>query len=44
MQRYALSVPLFVSTALILLNALLDIAKALLGWPEPVPDHSIGDE
>ena len=44
MQRYALSLPLFLSAALILTNAVLDIAKASLGWPEPAPDHSLGDE
>ncbi|MEM0908449.1 MAG: TRAP transporter small permease [Pseudomonadota bacterium] len=44
LERYTLSVPLFASCTLILINAVLDIVKALLGWPEPTPDHSVGDE
>ncbi|MEM9222959.1 MAG: TRAP transporter small permease [Pseudomonadota bacterium] len=44
LERYTLSIPLFASCLLILVNAVLDIVKALLGWPEPVPDHSLGDE
>lgn len=35
LERYTLSVPLAVSCALILVNTLLDLAKAFLGWPEP---------
>lgn len=44
LERYTLSVPLFASCALILLNALLDLLKAILGVPEPEPDHLVGDE
>lgn len=44
LERYTLSVPLFASCALILANAVLDIVKALVGIPEPEPDHSLGDE
>lgn len=44
LERYSLSVPLFASCTLILINAVLDIVKAALGWPEPAPDHSVGDE
>lgn len=44
LERYTLSVPLFASCALILLNAVLDIVKASLGIPEPEPDHVVGDE
>jgi len=35
MPRYSLSVPLFLSSLLVFLNALLDVVKALCGWPEP---------
>lgn len=44
LERYTLSVPLFASCALILLNAVLDLLKAALGVPEPEPDHMVGDE
>ncbi|MCB2054505.1 MAG: TRAP transporter small permease [Geminicoccaceae bacterium] len=44
LERWTLSVPLFVSCALILLNALLDMAKSWLGLPEPVAEHHVGDE
>ncbi|MEM8662947.1 MAG: TRAP transporter small permease subunit [Pseudomonadota bacterium] len=44
LERYTLSVPLFASCGLILLNAILDILKGILGWPEPAPDHTVGDE
>ena len=43
LQRYTLSVPLAASCLLIFLNALLDAAKAWLGWPEP-SSHVIADE
>ncbi|MGI9524982.1 MAG: TRAP transporter small permease, partial [Hyphomicrobiaceae bacterium] len=39
LERYTLSVPLAVSCFLILLNAILDIMKAVAGLPEPVPSH-----
>jgi len=39
LPRLALSVPLFVSAALILLTALLDLAKMAAGMPENVTDH-----
>jgi len=35
MPRYSLSIPLGVSCLLIFLNALLDLLKAVAGWPEP---------
>lgn len=35
LERYTLSIPLAVSCFLIFINALLDLAKAFLGWPEP---------
>ena len=35
LERYTLSIPLGISCLLIFLNALLDILKAWLGWPEP---------
>jgi TRAP-type C4-dicarboxylate transport system permease small subunit len=44
LNRYALSVPLAVSCLLIFVNALLDLAKAWLGRPEPIADHHVGDE
>lgn len=44
LDRYALSVPLAVSCLLIFVNALLDLAKAWLGRPEPQPHHVVGDE
>lgn len=43
LQRYTLSIPLAASCLLIFLNALLDAAKAWLGWPEPA-GHVIADE
>lgn len=39
LPRLALSLPLFVSTALVALTALLDIAKLAAGMPENVTDH-----
>ena len=44
LQRYTLSWPLAISAFLIFINALLDLAKAWLGVPEPVPSHVQGDE
>ncbi|MEZ5825561.1 MAG: TRAP transporter small permease subunit [Geminicoccaceae bacterium] len=44
LERYTLSVPLAISCLLILVNAILDMLKAWLGWPEPVADHHVGDE
>lgn len=38
LERYTLSIPLTVSCALILVNALLELLKAHAGWPEP---HSL---
>jgi TRAP-type C4-dicarboxylate transport system permease small subunit len=35
MPRYSLSIPLGISCLLIFLNALLDLVKAVAGWPEP---------
>lgn len=35
LERYTLSIPLGISCFLIFINALLDLAKAYLGWPEP---------
>ena len=43
LQRYTLSVPLAASCLLIFLHALLDAAKAWLGWSEPA-SHVIADE
>lgn len=43
LERYTLSVPLFVSCALIMLNAFLDILKALSGIPEAPRSHHEGD-
>ena len=39
LERYTLSIPLAVSCALIFLNSMLDIIKALAGLPEPLPSH-----
>lgn len=39
LPRLALSVPLFVSTILVALTALLDIAKLTAGMPENVAEH-----
>ncbi|WP_146589391.1 TRAP transporter small permease subunit [Puniceibacterium confluentis] len=39
LPRIALSVPLFVSTLLVALAALLDLAKMVTGMPENVTDH-----
>ena len=44
LERYTLSIPLAVSCLLIFVNALLDLAKAWLGLPEPDPAHHVGDE
>ncbi|NIA67659.1 TRAP transporter small permease subunit [Pelagibius litoralis] len=35
LERYTLSIPLGISCLLIFVNALLDLLKAWLGWPEP---------
>jgi len=43
LERYTLSVPLYVSCALIFVNAGLELAKAWLGWPER-HDAPVGDE
>lgn len=43
LERYTLSVPLYVSSALIFTNAGLELAKAWLGWPER-HDDPVGDE
>jgi len=34
LERYSMSIPLFVTAALIALDFLLDVIKALMGWPE----------
>ncbi len=39
LERYTLSVPLFISCGLIMINAVLDIIKALAGVPEPARSH-----
>lgn len=39
LERYTLSIPLGVSCTLIFINALLDIAKAMMGMPELPPSH-----
>lgn len=39
LPRLALSIPLFISAAMILLTALLDLAKIVAGMPENVADH-----
>ena len=39
LERYTLSVPLFVSCGLIMINAVLDIIKALAGVPEHARSH-----
>jgi TRAP-type C4-dicarboxylate transport system permease small subunit len=43
LERYSLSLPLAASCLLIFLHALLDGAKAWLGWPEP-ESHILADE
>jgi hypothetical protein len=43
LERYTLSIPLAASCLLIFVNALLDAAKAWLGWPEPA-SHVLADE
>jgi hypothetical protein len=40
LMRQALSVPLFVSAGLIVVSALIDVAKMLVGLPENLSDHS----
>lgn len=35
LERYSLSIPLGISCLLIFVNGLVDLAKALLRWPEP---------
>lgn len=44
LQRYWMSVPLFLASALLLVHFLLDIAKALAGEPEPRKDYSAQEE
>lgn len=44
LERYTLSLPLAASSLLILVSAVLEIVKALMGWPEPSTDHTVGDE
>tara|TARA_R110002110_G_scaffold83635_14_gene217141 strand:+ start:1067 stop:1630 length:564 start_codon:yes stop_codon:yes gene_type:complete len=39
LERYTLSIPLFLSTFLVFVNALLEILKATQGMPEPLPTH-----
>ncbi|RMF39421.1 MAG: TRAP transporter small permease subunit [Alphaproteobacteria bacterium] len=39
LERFTLTWPLAVSSGLIFLNALAELAKAALGWPEIMPDH-----
>lgn len=39
LERYTLSIPLFLSTLLIFINTLLDLLKALTGVPEVIPSH-----
>lgn len=39
LERYTLSIPLGVSCMLIFINALLDVAKAMVGIPELPPSH-----
>lgn len=43
LERYTLSVPLYVSSLLIFVNAGLELAKAWLGWPER-HEAPVGDE
>ncbi|NKB60436.1 MAG: TRAP transporter small permease subunit [Alphaproteobacteria bacterium] len=38
-ERYTLSIPLAISCALILLESVLEICKALRGVPETIPSH-----
>jgi TRAP-type C4-dicarboxylate transport system permease small subunit len=44
LQRYWMSVPLFLTSALLLIHFLLDIAKAVSGEPEPRKDYSAQEE
>ena len=39
LERYALSIPLGVSSLLIFLNAVQDLLSTVAGIPEPEPDH-----
>nr|WP_235956753.1 TRAP transporter small permease subunit [Salipiger sp. PrR002] len=39
LPRFALSAPLFISTFLVALTAVLDLAKLVAGLPENVTDH-----
>ena len=41
LRRWMLSVPLFVSAALIVVDVALDIARAALGLPGRTPDHRV---
>jgi TRAP-type C4-dicarboxylate transport system permease small subunit len=40
--RQALSVPLFISAALIIVSALIDLGKMMVGLPENVSEHHLG--
>lgn len=44
LQRYWMSVPLFLASALLLVHFILDAAKALNGEPEPRKDYSVDAE
>lgn len=44
LQRYWMSVPLFLASALLLVHFLLDIAKAVSGEPEPRKDYAAQEE
>ena len=39
LPRLALSIPLFISAALVAITALIDLAKMASGMPENVADH-----
>ena len=41
LERFTLTWPLAVSCALIFLNALVEVVKAALGWPEIVTGHHV---
>lgn len=44
LQRYWMSVPLFLACVLLLVHFLLDIAKTLSGEPEQRKDYSVDAE
>ena len=44
LQRYWMSVPLFLASALLLVHFVLDAVKALNGEPEPRKDYSVDAE